>query len=127
VSGGQEDDMTNLIRVLACLALAAGCGGCWGNNAQYLARTDTITPTAGNASETNEAIHVRDPWPRAAYNPNIPGNGSRMVGAVERYEGRQTRAPGQGAGQPGTAGGTATMPAIAPSSSSGVPPATLPY
>ena len=120
--------MKTLVRMIAATALAATCGGCWGNNAQYVNRTDTVTMTAGNAKEFNAATQVKDPWPAAAANRDIPGNGSRMVGAVDRYEGRQTTR-GQAGAQPGAQGG-ATAPGTAgmgPPSGAAVPSATLPY
>ena len=51
----------------------------------YIQRSDTITPGAGNARDVNAATHVIDPWPRYVGNRRIPGNGERMVGAIERY------------------------------------------
>lgn len=52
---------------------------------EYSQRIDTVTPGAGDAQNTNTAIHVIDPWPPYAGNRRIPGNGERMSGAVERY------------------------------------------
>lgn len=51
----------------------------------YLQRHESITPGAGNAKELNAATHTIDPWPRNVGNRHIPGNGERMVGAVQRY------------------------------------------
>ena len=67
--------------VTSCAALA------WDQDpaAQYLQRTDKITLSAGNAKEVNTATHVIDPWPPYVGNRRIPGNGERMVGAIERY------------------------------------------
>lgn len=121
--------MKSLIRMIATVALVAGCGGCWGDSAQYLNRTDTITMTAGNANEINAATHVKDPWPPGAANRQIPGDGGRMVGAMDRYEGRQgARGQGSAGAQPGAqgAGGPAgTGPA--PATGAAVPPSTLPF
>jgi hypothetical protein len=89
--------------------LAATLGGCWSGiyenpAAQYVARTDTVTLSAGNAKDVNAATHVIDPWPRYVKNRRIGGNGERMVGAVQRYQRPQAgRAPGQGQGRPGGA------------------------
>jgi hypothetical protein len=88
-------------------ALPAALCGCWSGlyenpAAQYVNRSDTITLSAGNAKDVNAATHVIDPWPRNVKDRRIPGNGQRMVGAVQRYQRPQTgRAPGQGQGQPG--------------------------
>src|SRR5260221_14611889 len=67
--------------LVSCAALA------WDQDpaAQYLQRSDKITLSAGNAKEVNAATHVIDPWPPYVGNRRIPGNGERMVGAVERY------------------------------------------
>jgi hypothetical protein len=52
---------------------------------QYLQRSNKITLSAGNAQAVNTATHVIDPWPRYVGNRRIPGNGERMVSAIERY------------------------------------------
>jgi hypothetical protein len=52
---------------------------------EYSQRIETVTPWAGDAKNTNAAIHTIDPWPSYAGNRRIPGNGERMSGAVERY------------------------------------------
>lgn len=57
--------------------------------APYLQRTDKIFAGAGDAKDVNAATHVIDPWPYYVGNRRIPGNGERMVGAIERY--RDTR------------------------------------
>jgi hypothetical protein len=53
---------------------------------QNLARSQTVTLSAGNAAQANEAIQVIDPWPRYVYDTHIPGDGQRMADAVDRYE-----------------------------------------
>jgi hypothetical protein len=116
--------MVKVVRMIGAALIAAMGGGCFGNNAQYVERSDTITLSAGNAKEVNAAQHIPDPWPPRVGDRRIPVNGERAVGAIERYEGRGSARgqAGQPAGQPGM-----TPPPIAPSSSSGTPPATLPY
>jgi hypothetical protein len=97
----------NIARLLGPLLLAAALGGCWSGiyenpAAQYVARSDTITLSAGNAKDVNAATHVIDPWPRNVKDRRISANGERMVGAVQRYQRPQAgRTPGQGQGQPG--------------------------
>src|SRR5439155_25546505 len=87
--------------------LAAALGGCWSGiyenpAAQYVARSDTVTLSAGNAKDVNAATHVIDPWPRNVKDRRISGNGERMVGAVQRYQRPQAgRTPGQGQARPG--------------------------
>lgn len=53
---------------------------------QYRQRVEGVTVGAGDAKAANEAAHIIDPWPRSAGNQRIPGNGARMVGAIERYK-----------------------------------------
>jgi hypothetical protein len=129
--------MMRIARPLCSLTLATALGGCWSGiyenpAAQYVHRSDTVTLSAGNAKDVNAAIHVIDPWPPYVGNRRIPGDGGRMVGAVERYQRPQTGrspGPGQGPGQggqpvnPSDAGGT---PAGG-SSGAAVPAATLRY
>lgn len=53
--------------------------------APYLDRRDTVTPGAGNAKDTNAAVHVIDPWPPLVGARNIPGDGQRAANAIRRY------------------------------------------
>ena len=53
---------------------------------QNLARSQTVTASAGNAEKSNEAIQIIDPWPRYVYDTHIPGDGQRLAAAVERYK-----------------------------------------
>ncbi len=53
---------------------------------QNLARSQTVTLSAGNAAKSNEVIQVIDPWPRYVYDTHIPGDGQRMAAAVDRYK-----------------------------------------
>src|SRR6266404_2169991 len=121
----------HVVRLLGSLLLAAAVGGCWSGiyenpAAQYVARSDTVTLSAGNAKDVNAATHVIDPWPRNVKDRRISGNGERMVGAVQRYQRPQTgRTPGQGQGRPGVnpgEGGGGT-----PAGGGGTLAATLPY
>lgn len=54
--------------------------------AQYRQRVEGVTVGAGDAKAANAAAQIIDPWPRNAGNQRIPGNGARMVGAIERYK-----------------------------------------
>jgi hypothetical protein len=126
--------MKKLARILACIALAAAGGGCWPGSpygsaaSQYIHRSDTITLSAGNAKDVNAATQVIDPWPRYVNKKRIPANGERMVGAVQRYQGKgAAKGPGQ-AGQPaGPVGGAGAPPPVTPSGAAATPSATLPY
>ena len=111
--------MKAILVAVVCLLVpvAAGQSGEWiyGEGAQYIQRSDTITLGAGNAKDVNAATHVIDPWPRDVSRRRIRFNGERMVGATQRYLGRQG-VRGQGGG--------ATTGEIAPSDASapGTPP-----
>jgi hypothetical protein len=51
---------------------------------QYLQRSVTISLGAGNAKDTNAAIHTIDPWPPYVGYTRIPGNGRRAADSVEQ-------------------------------------------
>ena len=122
----------HIARLLGSLLLAAAVGGCSSGiyenpAAQYVARSDTVTLSAGNAKDVNAATHVIDPWPRNVKDRRISGNGERMVGAVQRYQRPQVgRTPGQGQGRPGATpgegvGGTAPGGGPGAAASTGAP------
>ncbi len=55
--------------------------------------------TAGDARDVNAVTHIIDPWPRYVRNRRIPGDGQRMVRAIERYKnGGRPVVSGGGAG-----------------------------
>jgi hypothetical protein len=100
-----------------------GLTGCWYGTyeyppAQYVHRTDTITMSAGNAQEINEATQVIDPWKRGTADPRIPGHGERMGNAAERYRAKAS-ATGNPTGQPGTPSGSGPSGTTPATSSSG--------
>lgn len=80
---------------LALAALAtAFLGGC---SDIYYDRRETLTFGAGDAVAANVAIHTVDPWPKAAADRNIPGQGTTMAIAAERYRrGKVTKPQGLG-------------------------------
>jgi hypothetical protein len=53
---------------------------------QNVARSQTVTLSAGNAAKSNEAMQIIDPWPRYVYDTRIPGDGQRLAAAVDRYK-----------------------------------------
>src|SRR3712207_5738010 len=69
-------------RTVILTAAAVGLGGC----ADYVKRRDTVTFAAGEAQAWNRTVHVADPWPPAAANTRIDGDGRRVARAIERYE-----------------------------------------
>jgi hypothetical protein len=124
----------HIARSLCSLLLAGALGGCWSGiyenpAAQYVARSDTVTLSAGNAKDVNAATHVIDPWPRNVKDRRISGNGERMVGAVQRYQRPQAgRAAGQGQGRPGAVSGEVPGgAAVGGPPGTTTPTATLPF
>ena len=77
---------------LAALGLAAALGGCSPGvpfddpTAEYTQRTMLVSTVGGDSQAANTAMQTATPWPRNVMNTNIPGDGQRMVKAVERYE-----------------------------------------
>ena len=70
----------------AAAAALAGCGY-YGNDegVRYLQRKDTVTLSAGDASQANAVAQTIHPWPPGVGNRYIPMEGSRAVRAVECY------------------------------------------
>jgi len=73
---------------------ALALGAC----ADYLKHSDTITSSAGNAMAHNSVVHTTDPWPPAAADTRIAGNGQRVDRITKRYiagsrEGSDNSAP----------------------------------
>ena len=71
--------------LIVLMALAGTAGAPLGAHAQafddpfkdYLERSDTILLGAGNAKDTNAAIHTITPWPPYVGNTHIPIDGRR--------------------------------------------------
>jgi hypothetical protein len=74
----------------------------------YLQRSVTISLGAGNDADANAAIQTIDPWPPYVGYTRIPGDGRRMVGAVEQLY-RTPNPFGQGSAG-GSAGGSSATP-----------------
>jgi hypothetical protein len=108
---------------IVLLGLAAALAGCSPGVpfddplADYTQRSLTVSPTSGNAQAANLAIQTRTPWPRESQYTGIPGNGSRMVRAVDNFE------SGTSGGPPASAGGASTGAASAGAPGSLPPPA----
>jgi hypothetical protein len=66
--------MAGLLPVLAL-------GAC----ADYVKHRDTITASAGDAKAHNSVVHITDPWPPAAANTRITGNGQRVDRVTKQY------------------------------------------
>ena len=113
--------MRNILAATMLVGLAVTISACnteYHNPAiPYVQRTDTVTFGASNSQDVNSAVQTIDPWPRYVGDRRIPGNGARMVGAVERYEGSAKGKPSgnstNSAGGASPAGAPALFP-IAP-------------
>ena len=68
--------------LLTCLSLA-GC-------ADYVGRSDLISPHAGEALMANRAIQTINPWPRDGFNQSLRGDGPRTEAAIQRYRNPET-------------------------------------
>ena len=84
-----------LAAVMFFVAAAVALAGCttYGNDegVRYLQRKDTVTLSAGDASQVNAVAQTINPWPPGVGNRKIPMEGSRAVRAIECYR--------QGSGQ----------------------------
>jgi hypothetical protein len=81
----------------------------------YLQRSVTISMGAGNANDTNAAIHTINPWPRYVGNTRLHTTGRQAVDSVERlyrvpnpFE-RQIGGAGDGAAGSGAEAGNGTL------------------
>jgi hypothetical protein len=107
-----------IVSLAASLALA-GCASTVAFDdptAGYLQRTALVSTDGGDAQAANIAMQTPTPWPRHSNDTNIPGNGARIVKAINRYE------SGSGAAASATEG--ATPSAANPGGSTGSGPAT---
>ncbi len=73
--------------------------------APYTQRILTVSPTAGNAQAANLALQTATPWPRHSNNTNIPGDGAKMVKAINNYENGVTPTLPSLSGSSGSSGG----------------------
>ena len=70
------------LSLAAITLLLSGCQN-------YFERSDKIAFHAGEAPAYNKAVHIIDPWPRAAARTDLEFDAHRMVKAIERYEAGQ--------------------------------------
>ena len=82
------------VAVLLLPLLTAGC-------ADYLNHHDTVTSSAGDAVAHNMVVHIADPWPRAAADTRITGNGKRVDAVTKRYLAGPRENTGSGSGAAG--------------------------
>jgi len=88
-----RDDHRNTGRaVVLALALGATLGAC-ADPGFYTDRREGVSFQAGNAVASNLAAQTIDPWPRAAFNQQINGDGERTQKAIERYRTNKVTAP----------------------------------
>ena len=82
-----------IVRLALAAAITLAVTACQ----DYAARRDTIAFHAGEAAAHNKAVHIIDPWPRAASRTDFDHDGARAVKAIERYEaGNAAAAPAPG-------------------------------
>lgn len=92
------------LATLLCLAAVVATTGCRQND--YLARRDSVTLGAGDASAVNRVVHTVDPWPGYVTDQRLPADGERMGLAVKRYRANESLPPrGLGDQPPQTRGG----------------------
>jgi hypothetical protein len=69
------------LKATVCAVLAAGLGGC----VDYLKRSDTVSLSAGETQAWNKVVQTADPWPPYVMDTQIPGDGQRTAGVIQRY------------------------------------------
>jgi len=90
-----RSDVSSPGRTMALVVvMAAALGGC---SDLYFDRRETVSLQAGDAVASNIAAQTVDPWPRAAANRHIDGDGVRTQKAIERYRFNKVTPP-QGMG-----------------------------
>ena len=83
----QRADILAVRSLFSIVALATMLAGC---TDIYFDRRETVSFHGGDASLSNVVAQTYDPWPRAAANREIEGNGDRMQKAAERYRTNKT-------------------------------------
>ncbi len=95
----------------------------------YLERRELVSAGAGDAVAANKVLQMRDPWPIASADRNLPMHGHVAAAAVERYRtgkvippvGMRTSSSGYGAQPQAGQGSASSMSAVpqAPSAAGG--------
>jgi hypothetical protein len=101
--------VTLIMGFCGAVTLADGCGAQIFDDpfSQYVERSITIWPGAGNANNANAAIHAIDPWPPYAGYTRIPGDARHAVDSINRmYLYPNPFLPQQPGFGPGPSGGT---------------------
>lgn len=70
--------------VLAVFMLGAAAAPAIAQNYDELSRSDFISISGGNATQSNIAIQTPTPWPPYVNNTRIRGNGERGVMTIEQ-------------------------------------------
>jgi hypothetical protein len=73
---------------IAILMLGTAAVPAVAQNYDELSRSDFISLSAGNATQSNIAIQTPTPWPPYVNNVRIPGNGERGVLTIEQLNAR---------------------------------------
>ncbi len=79
-----KNKIVKLALITACTTLFAGHA--LAGSGEYLSRSDTVTLSAGNAKDSNNAIQAPTPWPRGVNNTRIPGDGERGVIVYKKWQ-----------------------------------------
>jgi hypothetical protein len=74
------------VALMACSGARAGDDPFWDELSRYAERIDTASVASGDARNVNAVTQIIDPWPVYARDRRIPGNGQRMIGAINRYQ-----------------------------------------
>jgi hypothetical protein len=82
---GRQSNLGTALVVTVTMTL----GGC----TEYLDHSDKIAPFAGDASKSNIASQMIDPWPRHSGNTHIHADGDRMAIAIKRYKENKSLEP----------------------------------
>lgn len=122
--------MTRTRIAIAVSILPAALAGCSPGpafddpTAEYTQRTMLVSSTGGDAQAANTVVQTATPWPRYSNDTNIPGEGTRMTKAVQRYE--DGAAGGGASGSTSTTAGASANGASSASTMMGYAPAAPP-
>ena len=92
-SGIRVDHFVGWAALLACIILMPATGYAGDGHGQYLPRRDTIALGAGDAMNSNRAIHTIDPWPHYAKDHKLEFDGQRMWLGIIRYQANKSIEP----------------------------------
>lgn len=74
---------------ITAIVLLSGLSGCYYHE-QYSVRSDKLTPSAGDAINTNKATHTISPLPKHVQNDRILIDSNRGLKTIENYQQNKT-------------------------------------